>query len=1383
MVPPRRQQRAEETSPQQHGEGGAGAEGVEEKARRQLEKAALAALGLEDSDEEAEPCRASGAGRTQQAPLPAPAHDAAERAAGAPSAGAGLAAREQARGAKAAAPSAAAAGPKAGKDCKHPHPRSASGLSARDIEALIRKKQEEEAQSRKQKREEKGASKLATSAGAPHKTVRDSKELNPAKGAAGEVAATSPAGRKHAENTRKHAGYAKDGLQQPTAAAAATNAAAAAARAADGKADSARVGKKPKATSNFRVACPNSMCGVLLLPHGQDAKHNCPACGHKISLSHLVQSACSPRSVEVELEQNGLSVLLPKNADRLISDLPGGKTKASTQILRHIVQSPKLRDALLERVTAVNSRKQAEIHTEEARSTNEQEDTPHTLVLSGRVSHQASCLGVYLRDDSKVVNGSPVWRKVGSNFHLAKCSSGMWLVQMEEYVGVSDKAHIKLVESVLVSKPWHESACTWQEYRDEGAEWIGMPWFRVIADPSPPKRLALTGRVKHRSECLGLFVLTERRVNGWPVWQHASEDALMARHTDGTFMVQREADVGANDVSLMRLVDQYVVYPLESTESWEEYHSSCWSKTKAKCLADPKAPASLSFSGKVQHQKDCLGRYVLVPQRKVNGMPCWKHSNEDRWIVKGAEFGWLVQRNDEVGASNVSCMRLNDRGCLFPHLSSNWQELDPSNDAFVQVQVAISDQHALDETSAAIFTDWMVAEGTAVLLHLCFSASVQEQGTDSILQPDSAFGLVENAFQWLYSGIKHSSRSQRVSCVEIRGVEGPKADLVNGIFVPVEGETYAGRPVYEKKGDEKAWIEYCYSEKCWHVTSKDKKGTASSWMQGPSEDGRGTQSVEEVSGRRWSAWNAGTKKWENQIRVVIAPVDSEEIWRLKQAAARVVEVIVSSVPEWAIPNSVRQQACIRLLEKARLLHKESGLDMNPFTNSFLFPTALTENFSRRRNAQNRKWSLLAMAITSNSSLLLSSVLASMPELHLNRDPVERIGNISHLPIHYACAQPVNLDNSVALEIKPSKIDVARSRCVLGGLCIKVELGSVDRLLELDDCADWLLLPDEPCLFVTLTNAGALSDEIEMAASLEASLVEDPTQNICDQVHFTFSARSSRHGPFMLRGISKDVKARKIVRVVLSLHDKNSEVLRPKFALENKLAIIRLLMDRGASVKALKSQNMQTPVSVAAKHNQPHEVSEVLLSRMELDDISKSINLAIEEMTQAAISELAMISSYLCKTQRASNEADKIKVNARALIIKLRQSDGQATHGSSIDLGKMLRETFAITFYANLKEALLFCIKNREYRHLVQDIISNLPASADVSDLPILPLIEESPPDMHCLRACLDKQANPNNPDDVGPCPRGSSTRMRVCRAQNGAAVPHHRALCTFVGVV
>jgi hypothetical protein len=382
----------------------------------------------------------------------------------------------------------------------------------------------------------------------------------------------------------------------------------------------------------------------------------------------------------------------------------------------------------------------------------------------------------------------------------------------------------------------------------------------------------------------------------------------------------------------------------------------------------------------------------------------------------------------------------------------------------------------------------------------------------------------------------------------------------------------------------------------------------------------------------------------------------------------------------------------------------------------------------------------------------------MPEPHLNQDPVERIGNHSYLPIHYACSQPVNLDNSVALDIKPSKVDVARSRCVLGGLCVKLELGSVDRLVELDD---WMMVPDEPCLSVTLTNAGALNDAIEIAASLEVSLVEDPHRKICDQVHFKFSARSSRHGPFMLREISKDVKARKIVRVVLTLHDEKSEVLRPKLALEDKCAIIRLLIDRGASVKALRSQNMQTPLSVAAKHNQPLELAEVLLGGMELDDISKSINLAIEEMTPAAISELAMISSYLCKTQRASSEADKIKVNARALIIKLGQSEGQATHSSGIDMGKMLRETFAITCYANLKEALLFCIKNREYRHLVQDLISHLPASVDASDLPILPLIEESPRDMHCLRACLEKKANPNNPEDVGPCPKGSLTCRRV----------------------
>jgi hypothetical protein len=278
VVPPRQQHRADETCPQQHGGGTSAGKvqgGQKREERRQLEKAALAALGLDDSDEEAEPCRASGAGSTQKAPeaaqqLLAPAHDLEERAAGAPSAGTGLAAREQARGAKAAAPSVAAAGSKVGKGCKHPHPssRPAAGLSAPDIEAGIKKKQDEEAQARKQKREEKGSSKLAPGAGAPHRPVGDAKDSKPA---SGEVTAMSRA-------ARKHAGYAEDGLQQPTAAAAAvaaattTTASTTLAGAADGKTDSARAGQGSKNSAERIAATPTSLTGMkpgLLAVSGQ----------------------------------------------------------------------------------------------------------------------------------------------------------------------------------------------------------------------------------------------------------------------------------------------------------------------------------------------------------------------------------------------------------------------------------------------------------------------------------------------------------------------------------------------------------------------------------------------------------------------------------------------------------------------------------------------------------------------------------------------------------------------------------------------------------------------------------------------------------------------------------------------------------------------------------------------------------------------------------------------------------------------------------------------------------------------------------------------------------------------------------------------------------
>lgn len=90
------------------------------------------------------------------------------------------------------------------------------------------------------------------------------------------------------------------------------------------------------------------------------------------------------------------------------------------------------------------------------------------------------------------------------------------------------------------------------------------------------------------------------------------------------------------------------------------------------CVADP--PRSLELVGDLQDRKQCLGKYVLVPDRRVHGYPVWKQTRVDRWIAKaGGDLGWVVQSEASLG-NNRGWLFLDDASVTFPHLSSvSWQ--------------------------------------------------------------------------------------------------------------------------------------------------------------------------------------------------------------------------------------------------------------------------------------------------------------------------------------------------------------------------------------------------------------------------------------------------------------------------------------------------------------------------------------------------------------------------------------------------------------------------------------------------------------------------------------------------------------------------------------
>ena len=112
---------------------------------------------------------------------------------------------------------------------------------------------------------------------------------------------------------------------------------------------------------------------------------------------------------------------------------------------------------------------------------------------------------------------------------------------------------------------------------------------------APPAKLVLSGDVKHKPECLGVYRLVAgREVHGWPVWKHVSKDRWIARVDNGAWVVQPEQEVGLKNTSYMYLEDRRQVLPHECSGEWKEGNGrGTWPKApQVKCAAaSPAAPA------------------------------------------------------------------------------------------------------------------------------------------------------------------------------------------------------------------------------------------------------------------------------------------------------------------------------------------------------------------------------------------------------------------------------------------------------------------------------------------------------------------------------------------------------------------------------------------------------------------------------------------------------------------------------------------------------------------------------------------------------------------------------------------------------------------------
>ena len=221
---------------------------------------------------------------------------------------------------------------------------------------------------------------------------------------------------------------------------------------------------------------------------------------------------------------------------------------------------------------------------------------PAKLVLSGVVNHHPLCLGVYTLVAGREAQGWPVWKHVSQNRCIARVATGVWMVQHEQRVGVSNEGFMYMEDRRQVlphdcSGELHE----WKEGDETGSGWIGAPGVKCGTNlPASPANLVLSGDAKHQPECFGVYTLVAgREAQGWPVWKHVSQNRWIARVTIDSWMVQHEQRVGVSNRGFMLLEDRRQVLPHDCSGQWKEEHGRRWIGAPGiKCAAaSPAAPA------------------------------------------------------------------------------------------------------------------------------------------------------------------------------------------------------------------------------------------------------------------------------------------------------------------------------------------------------------------------------------------------------------------------------------------------------------------------------------------------------------------------------------------------------------------------------------------------------------------------------------------------------------------------------------------------------------------------------------------------------------------------------------------------------------------------
>ena len=208
---------------------------------------------------------------------------------------------------------------------------------------------------------------------------------------------------------------------------------------------------------------------------------------------------------------------------------------------------------------------------------------------------------------------------------------------------------------------------------------VDANWAHDLAPREPvPTTLRLYGELELHTECLGTYLLKPQsyNVHGKPLWKHETEDRWIAWASFGKWAVQDREDLGGYQYCLSQ--DTPASLPHQSTAVWGEWDNTAikWQEAlSCKCFGD--VPTSLSLCGELEHKTECLGTYLLGPQRIANGKPVWKHATADKWIAVGSDGNWFVQEGKDVDFKDAGFMRLEDTSASLPHQSTAvWEEWD-----------------------------------------------------------------------------------------------------------------------------------------------------------------------------------------------------------------------------------------------------------------------------------------------------------------------------------------------------------------------------------------------------------------------------------------------------------------------------------------------------------------------------------------------------------------------------------------------------------------------------------------------------------------------------------------------------------------------------------